>query len=409
MTNQRSGQTALLDAPDAGSGWTATVDVTALQKAVAKVLPAVPTKATLPGLMGVLIELGEDGLRLSATDLTTHIATQCPVEVSGGEGAVLLPAKQLADLLARIPAGGSVDLTDRGGLVWGTASYELPLSDPASFPPAPGTEESEPCAVAASVLRRMLNACGPIALAADASRPVLGAIALTISEGRVVQAQATDGTRVARVWAERPRDMVRPVTSLADTLVPASAAKALLATLDELEDGAVSLSRDTTWLTLATSGVRMQVRLLDGHYPDVGAVLDRYPIGQSFAVDRRVLRSALDRLAVVAQAKREALQTVLVELDACGITLRFDGREESGRGRERVDADASGLTRIEEPKENLAEGVLRSVAFPAHVLPDMLRWLSGDVCHVALGGRLMPGGWWGDEPVRFDVMPIRVS
>jgi DNA polymerase III sliding clamp (beta) subunit (PCNA family) len=392
------------DAREAGVGWVATVGVAGLQKAVARVLPAVPQKAVTPALLGVLIAPSGGALRLSATDLTTHIASECQAEIAGDGGAVLLPARQLADLLARIPPGGSVELSSEGGLIWGAAAYTLPTMDADAFPPAPGVGDSEPCGVMASVLRRMLTACAPIALAGDANRAVLGSIALTVVDGRVVQAQATDGTRVARVWADRPKDMLRPRTLPANCLVPASSAKALLAVLEETpDDDLVPLSRDGAWLSVSTSGVRMQVRLIDGRYPDVGKVLDEYGLGESFAVDRRALKSSLDRLAVVAQAGREQLQVVVLDVDSFGVTLRLDGREDSGRGCERVEADASALTHLEG-----SEGLLRSVGFDARVLPDVLRWLSGDTCHVALGGRLQPGGWWGDEAVRFDVMPIRM-
>jgi len=88
----------------------ATVELKALQAAVAQVSKALAPRSTLPALSYILLEAQPDRLVLTATDLALGLVTTCPAEVDA-PGSLLVPGKQLVDFLARLVKGKTTRLT----------------------------------------------------------------------------------------------------------------------------------------------------------------------------------------------------------------------------------------------------------------------------------------------------------
>jgi DNA polymerase III subunit beta len=61
-----------------------------LSRALQTVLRSVGARAGIPALSGVLLELDDDGLLLTTTDL--ELTTRAHVAVSGASGRVVIPA-----------------------------------------------------------------------------------------------------------------------------------------------------------------------------------------------------------------------------------------------------------------------------------------------------------------------------
>ena len=62
----------------------------------------VEKKTTIPILSNVLLEAGDEGLTLTATDLELGIRSTCPAKVTR-KGAGTIPAKRLLDYVRLLP------------------------------------------------------------------------------------------------------------------------------------------------------------------------------------------------------------------------------------------------------------------------------------------------------------------
>ena len=72
--------------------------------AVQAVLNVVSSKATLPIISNILIQLEDKKLSLYATDLDTSIRTKLAVS-EGDNGAIALPARKLSEIVRELPEG----------------------------------------------------------------------------------------------------------------------------------------------------------------------------------------------------------------------------------------------------------------------------------------------------------------
>ncbi len=75
-----------------------------LLSAIQKVQNIVSSKATLPILSNMLIDVRKSKLRLNATDLDIGISCEIPVETIE-EGAITIPAKRFSDIIREMPGG----------------------------------------------------------------------------------------------------------------------------------------------------------------------------------------------------------------------------------------------------------------------------------------------------------------
>ena len=117
-----------------------TASVPALSEAVGKVIRAVPARASLPALSGILVEVDGQGVTLTATNLESVISCRVAAEVQQ-PGVTLVPAKVLQGALAGLN-GSPLSLAMDGPslkLRCGPAKATIRCLDPQDFPPVPTT------------------------------------------------------------------------------------------------------------------------------------------------------------------------------------------------------------------------------------------------------------------------------
>ncbi|MCY0885150.1 MAG: DNA polymerase III subunit beta [Firmicutes bacterium] len=271
-----------------------TAEQEALTRALGQVARVVAAQNTLPVLAGIQLQAEGDTLRVSATDLTTLLEAEIPVEVRE-PGVVVIPAATLHDLVHRIPtpavefhqADPQGPVTVRYGrnraTLHGFGAERLP-----AFPVPEGEPKalSLPPTAWAQAPQQLLFAC-----ARDDSRPILKGVSLTLGEGRAVLA-ATDGSRLSQSWFPAPEQLGAPVRAVLPARTVAELAR-LSAGYERLE----VLVTDN--LVLArVPGLTLTSRLLDGTFPDYERVIPR-----EYLVTVRVpladLRGAVERVHVI--------------------------------------------------------------------------------------------------------------
>lgn len=258
-------------------------------------LRVVPSRPPLPSLGCFRFFPSDEGLCLEAQSAVSGARCFLDAEVGYSDGeSVLLPARDLVDLLRRLEPGKlSFESGDSSlKVVSGSNVYEFPLRDPGDFPDFPEVRPAASVSCDASSLGNLFRRT--VFSAAFSSPGVLSGVKLELSGLRLL-ASAVDGSRLAVAWEPC---MPEATGASAAALVPAAAAQELSSLLAIFSPGSVEVGFGEGKASFSWEGCSFYCSLLLGEFPDV----------------RRLIPQACAASAV---APAEALR------GACGITMLF--------------------------------------------------------------------------------------
>jgi DNA polymerase-3 subunit beta len=236
------------------------IDRDVLAEGVSWAARTLPARPTLPVLAALLLEAGDDSMRVAGYDHEVFGQVTVPADVADA-GVALVSGRLLADITRSLPSR-PVDLVCEAGKVTVTCGssrftlQSLPTEDYPALPDLPETVGRVPGALLAEAVAQVAVASGR-----DDMLPVLTGIRLEI-DGDLLTLAATDRYRLAvRELAWQP---ARPGTT-AVALVPARS----------LHETARSLGHDDVEICLGDSGLlglstpdrRSTARLIDGEFP----------------------------------------------------------------------------------------------------------------------------------------------
>lgn len=241
-----------------------TIDAGALSHAAAWVSRVCPAKPVTPILGGMLVDVTDAEVRLTAYDYETAAIATLPIML-GDPGRVLVSARLLAAVVAAATKapGKTSEVTVTTGpqaavVTAGRAEWTLPLLPAEDYPQLPGVDvpESE---VSADELHRALARVMP-AVDRRGQVPALGGVQLT-ADGDTLTLAATDRFRLAVTaipWKPHGADL--PATLVPYDLLD-SAAKAVTGT------GSVRLGSDGATFTVATDMHTLSGRCIEAAFP----------------------------------------------------------------------------------------------------------------------------------------------
>lgn len=266
-----------------------------LKRALATVMPAVPTKTTQQILTTVRLATDGERLTLAATNLDTSITCDIGAKVET-PGAACIPAKLLADVIGSLPNDRvtlelrqqSLRITCAGSE---TTIKGLDVDDWPTLPTGRTQGIQLPEGLIGEIAQRVA-----VAAATEATRPVLTGVRLAFEKGWLY-ATAVDGLRLAQLTAGLEAHVDDVFTVIAPARSIAAASKALKDTegpvaLGVSHLGGGALDGDAAHLSLAAGGVTVTLRLLDGQFPDFARVLPKAHVSR-IVVDAAELRRAV--------------------------------------------------------------------------------------------------------------------
>ena len=283
---------------------------------------------TLPVLSGVRLEVQGDELSVTGTDLELAIRLTLTV---GGErdGAVVVPARLVADIVRSLPAGAvDVSLGDEElSISSGRSQFSVRPLGLDDYP-----QQTEPSADAvtlasadvADALKQVVRAAST-----DDARAVLTGVLITADDDGV-RMVATDSYRLA--VRELPDSNM--LASGQKVLVPSRALNELQRILGGSEELTVRLgARDAVF---EAGGTRLTTRLIEGEYPNYRNLLpSQHP--NVLTVEREALLEALRRVKIMA---RDATP---VRLGLGGDTVQLTAiTQDLGTASEEIDARYEG-------------------------------------------------------------------
>lgn len=233
-----------------------------LHLALSYLQKAIPTRPSLPVLSSVLVEVTDKECRVAATDLYFGVRAKVAskIEIPGN---VVIPGKQLKEVIQSLPAGSLNLAYDNNQVVITSpnSTSALPSQPSEEYPPFPQVE-----GVSYSVSRTVLDAIKQYVLkstSTDPTRPILTGVCLEFLPESITAA-GTDSFRLA-VMKFSSINQSTPIK----LIIPAKV-------LDEVQRIAETLKVDAVTFTISDQlkqvffsfdEVEVFARLIEGEYP----------------------------------------------------------------------------------------------------------------------------------------------
>ncbi|MDH7570006.1 MAG: DNA polymerase III subunit beta [Armatimonadota bacterium] len=330
-------------------------------------------RSTLPILTHILIQTGEDHLRLLSTDFEVGMELTVPAAVSTG-GAVTVPARVLQDLLSSLPDSSvelSVDENNVMHIGCVRSHYALRGLPAEDFPALPGVQGGRAVELEQRVLKRVINET-LFAVSVDETRALLTG-ALTILANGVIKMVTTDTHRLA--VSVMPVEGLRIEDSDGDegVIIPARALRELARVLSDEPGNMVQVELTRNQAAFRMEGLVLVSRLIDGQFPNFERVIPKEH-------QKRLVLNTEEFLAALRRAcsilPRGGSNRVVFQTETEGF---LDIRSEAGE-----------VGSAHEQVEVVREGDPIEIAFNGNYLIDMLSITEAESVVLELGGAVSP-------------------
>lgn len=350
----------------------------------------VPSNPTHPVLANVLLTAQTERLGLTVFDLSLGIQVWIAAEVEE-IGSLTLPARFLNDIVSRLPNCDIEVETDDTAvtLTYDSGHYQMQGLIAEEFPGLPNLDGIPALDLPTDVFLEGLQAT-LFAASTDESKQILTGLHLKTSEAGVEFA-TTDGHRLA--IANFP-DLITPEPMT--MTMPAKALRELERMLGRV-NADVALRFDTNQAIFELMGEqgteRLSCRLLEGQYPAYPQLVPKQ-FERQVTVDRQLLLSSVERIAVLAARKNNIIRLKLDSTDQ-QVALSAEAPE-LGMGEERLPAQISG--------DDL------EIAFNVKYLSDGLKALGSQEVQLQLNSATMPAvlSPLSGRQITYLIMPIQI-
>ena len=346
----------------------------------------IPAKAVMPHLEGILIETEQtEGIRLSGFDLDLGIRTAMPVRVER-EGAVVLNAKTLCDILRRMPGETvTIDCDEKNVCVVksGETEYKLISLNPAEYPELPGITEEKPLQVRQTVLRDMIRQT-IFAVSIDDSKSVHRGIKFEITPGEM-KLVAIDGYRLAL-----RREFIEYDGAPFSFVVPSKTLAEVIKFIGD-EDVFLNMIVGRKHIIFNIGGYYMISRLLEGEFLDYKSAI---PTARSATVrvNTKTLIDGIERASIIITEKIRSPIKMIFDEDTIKISA--------------ITANGSFSDKI----EGSTEGKRTEIGFNNRFMLDALRSCDTDEVLINLNGPVSPAVILPPEGDSFLylILPVRI-
>jgi DNA polymerase-3 subunit beta len=231
---------------------------------------AASTRSAVQALSGVHVQAKEGAIELRATDMEIGLRVPLDGEVIR-EGAVVLPARLLVDVVRALPADSvSIELRPAEQdveLVSGSATFHLRTLRLEDFPPLPEADAEGRLQIPADAFVETVLKVGRAA-SRDETRPVLTGILVSASADELRMA-ATDSYRLAA----KDTRLDAPLASAFEANVPARALQELTRIVQHSGADQLAVALTANQVIFEVGGVLLSSRLIDGQFPNVRQLL----------------------------------------------------------------------------------------------------------------------------------------
>ncbi len=353
------------------------IQIEALNAAIQDVLKAISSKPLIPILSGIKIEARNDGILLTASDSEITIQRFIPVEQEPGKrvatieekGAIILPAKVLAELIRKMPGKELEIHSNEQFQAWiraGKSEVQLLGFDPEDYPPIPQVDDrmsvTLPSEVLKSIIRQTIFASSVVESA--------GILTGTLWQWDEQQftCVATDRHRLAKRTLH-----LDTLNSKQQLVLPSKTLSELTKLLPD-QNQLISFICAEHQILFQWDNAWFYSRVLDGVYPDTSKIIPTQ-FKTEMVLPTAVLRDSIDRASLMSrEEKSNVVQLTTLENQVIEIS---SSTTEIGKVTEKIEL-------------NRFNGESLKISFNSKFIMDVLRVIDSELVYIGFTGPMSP-------------------
>ncbi|UVK76531.1 MAG: beta sliding clamp [Sodalis sp. Fle] len=293
-----------------------------LVKPLQQVISPLGVRPTLPILGNLLLQVTENHLFLTGTDLEMEMVTRVALNAAHEPGATTVSARKFFDICRGLPDGVEITVTlerDRMQIRSGRSRFSLSTLSALEFPKLDDWQSEVEFILPQAILKRLIEST-QFSMAHQDVRYYLNGM-LFETEGEELRTVATDGHRLA--VCSMPVGEVLPSHSV---IVPRKGGVELVRMLDG-SDNPVKLQIGRNNIRASVGDYIFTSKLVDGRFPDYRRVLPKNA-DKTLEADCDVLKQALIRAAILFNEKFRGVRFYL-SANQLKITAKNSEHEEA--------------------------------------------------------------------------------
>lgn len=277
------------------------------------VMHAISSRATIPILSGIKLNLSEDELLLTGSDTDISIEIKIPVSEDltvGSTGSIVLPARFFSEIIRRLPGKEfSLEVKDsfQTQIISENSEFTINGLDANNYPRLPEIPDESSFIISGKTFREIINET-QFAVATQESRLVLTGVHFTFSPDKI-HAVATDSHRLS----SRALALENGPQSKTDLIIPGKSLLELARIIGETNPE-IKVCPGENQVLFEIGNILFYSRLLEGSYPDTERLI---PTDSTTTVefDLMELSSALDRASLLTHAGRNNVVDLTLDVD----------------------------------------------------------------------------------------------
>lgn len=262
-------------------------------------------RQTLPVLSNVLLNLRNDTLTLTGTDLEVEMTATVSTE-NAEDGEITLPGRKFLDICRALPENAMISLSikdDKALLRSGRSRFTLSTLPATDFPNVDPIAAPFEFSMPQSVLKNLIEQT-QFSMAQQDVRYYLNGLMFELSAEKL-NGVATDGHRLAMCQTDTKTD----IGETRQVIVPR---KGILELSRLLEDtnSEVKVQLGETHMRLELPDISFSTKLIDGKFPDYQQVIPTNP-DKTVTCDRLEFLQSLSRASVLSNEKYRGMRLQL--------------------------------------------------------------------------------------------------
>jgi DNA polymerase-3 subunit beta len=266
----------------------------------------VEKRQSMPILGNILLQVSQNILTLTASDLEIETRASTALEDSKGDFSITLPAIKLISIIRAIPDGLSVVLDFEAthcNISAGRSKFKLFTLPAEDFPTIDLTQTTMSFSIPQNQLKQIIHNTA-FAMALQDVRFYLNGMLFDINH-QTLRVVATDGHRLSTCTTILATDGL-PITQ---AILPRKGILELQKLLGD-NDNLLSFSIAKNYLTIHLEDIIFTCKLVDGRFPDFNRVIPKE--NDLFVqVDKDLFKGLLQRSAILSNDKFNGIRLVL--------------------------------------------------------------------------------------------------
>ena len=289
-----------------------------LLKPLQAVIGVVERRQTMPILSNVLLVARSGTLSITATDLEVELVASAELDVDV-DGEITVAGRKLLDIVKALPDEAKVSFTvsgDKATVRSGRSKFSLATLPAAEFPSVEDIKATQTVQVTQAILGQLIEKTH-FSMAQQDVRYYLNGMLLETG-GTQLRAVATDGHRLALCQA----DIDGTGLEEQQVIIPRKGVLELQRLMSG--EGPLNIELGANHVRIELDGIRFTSKLIDGRFPEYERVIPKAS-SNLLSADKSVLRSALQRTAILSNEKYRGIRLVIRD---SGVTLQAHNPEQ---------------------------------------------------------------------------------